>query len=348
MSMVGKEFNGNIGRLFATPLNEKNIPAGSWYSLPIVEDHNPLVPLGPYSCSFDGSHELFTMGVYYGEYSNSPYFGKKLNGALLGMYMRQEAAEQLVSIQRQLPEGYAFVLFDAYRDYDVQKSLHEEHIKLLKELHPEWDEAQLLAATEPFIAYPSIDFSKPAPHNTGGTVDLALFHMDLETARRRQQLLNTLGTMAPTADERAKTEQELATLLLTQGQQLDFGTPFDDATTRAKTTYFEELAIQGKLSSSEQECLKNRRFFTHTMEAHNFQVLESEWWHYNHIKTQSGAFYSGQTHAQWGPAVFDEKCTAHEALRQERYQQLSGTKRETEHLASNSLGRYPVYELNPT
>lgn len=59
---------------------------------------------------------------------------------------------------------------------------------------------------------------------------------------------------------------------LKTGEELQMPTPFDEFTDRARHTY----------NDLPQEALKNRAKLVEIMEKHGFNLLKSEWWHYNY------------------------------------------------------------------
>ncbi|MFH0733420.1 MAG: M15 family metallopeptidase [bacterium] len=61
------------------------------------------------------------------------------------------------------------------------------------------------------------------------------------------------------------------TLIDENGQELDMGTPYDDFTQKAHSTYKDLPA----------DVLKNRTILQETMKKFGFEEIESEWWHYD-------------------------------------------------------------------
>ncbi len=61
------------------------------------------------------------------------------------------------------------------------------------------------------------------------------------------------------------------TLINDKGEELDMGTPYDDFTQKAHSTYKDLPA----------EILKNREILQSTMIKFGFDPIESEWWHYD-------------------------------------------------------------------
>lgn len=65
------------------------------------------------------------------------------------------------------------------------------------------------------------------------------------------------------------------TLVNAAGEELDMGTPFDFFGREARHAY----------TGHSQEVLDNRMLLRSTMEAHGFNAITSEWWHYNYGPT---------------------------------------------------------------
>lgn len=134
-------------------------------------------------------------------YYSAEYARMGLAGALERCYVREEVALMLRRVLELLPADYFLWIYDTLRPVAVQKSLYDLYWKQLAREHPEAGEEELRILIDDFVAYPRISYQKPAPHTTGGAVDL------------------TLGCAnAP----------------------LPMGTDFDDLTDRAHTRYYEE------------------------------------------------------------------------------------------------------------
>lgn len=119
--------------------------------------------------------------------------------------LRQGVLERLRSAQsilNSIPgcERWKFKIWDGFRTFKTQQILYHQYWSDLFREHPTWNNVQLIEATQKFVSKASSDPQSPAPHNTGGAVDLTL------------------------VDE--------------QGQEVDMGTPFDEFTERSGTDYF--------------------------------------------------------------------------------------------------------------
>lgn len=168
-----------------------------WREVHLEECGEPLVAIGagtPYA-------DLMTYAVYAGQY-DSPYRGTAaIPVANQTLYVRVSVAERLRHAQSLLPSGMRLVIFDAYRSFKVQEVLYRQFVDALREMKPEWSEHQIAVETDRYVAVPSQHAACPAPHITGGAVDVAIVQGD---------------TM------------------------IEFGTPFDHGTERAALCYFED------------------------------------------------------------------------------------------------------------
>lgn len=87
-------------------------------------------------------------------------------------FVRKGVAARLVRAQSLLPQGHRLLIIECYRPRMVQRRLFAGLYFYLWTLYPDWDEQQLREAANVLIADPDID--APAPHSTGGAVDLTL------------------------------------------------------------------------------------------------------------------------------------------------------------------------------
>lgn len=215
---------------------ERPIPKGkelNWESIrsvPINESEEPLVPLNIYPEKIICHPE---------------YFIQQIPNAMPVLYIREGVYKKLIAAAKNLPKSYKFVVFDAYRPVEVQKSLFDSYkVKLAKE-NPTMDEEQLVALTLNFVSLPSTDLKKPSAHNTGGSIDL--------------------------------------TIANGEGILLDMGSYFDDMGDIVITDYFEEKLKKGeKITEREKNIIENRRLLYNVMIEQGFTNFVNEWWHYDY------------------------------------------------------------------
>jgi D-alanyl-D-alanine dipeptidase len=130
------------------------------------------------------------------------YIKQGIPGAVKQCLMRETAAKMLFEAGRLLPNGYRFLIYDAWRPLAVQMGLYEQYRNQVCEQYPEASEEEIGRLTAFFVSLPSADPDKAPAHTTGGAVDL--------------------------------------TIVDDQGQPLDMGTEFDSFMETAHTAYFEK------------------------------------------------------------------------------------------------------------
>lgn len=113
---------------------------------------------------------------------------------------RSGVIKKLREAKKLLPAGWNFKIWDGYRTLKVQKLLYDDYYKRLKAKNPSFEHEKICQMVEIFVSPPSHNTLFPAPHNTGGAVDLTVVDGD--------------------------------------GVELDMGTPFDEFTERSFTNHF--------------------------------------------------------------------------------------------------------------
>ncbi|MDD5433252.1 MAG: hypothetical protein PHE77_01140, partial [Candidatus Pacebacteria bacterium] len=68
---------------------------------------------------------VHTDSIYAAETIASPYPFGGLNGSLLTSFVRKGVANRIERARRFLPEGYTFVIWDAFRTLEVQQALFD-------------------------------------------------------------------------------------------------------------------------------------------------------------------------------------------------------------------------------
>ncbi len=129
------------------------------------------------------------------------YHEQGIEGAISSCYMRKEVGERLLKATELLPKQYSFLIYDAWRPYDVQYALYKEYYEQYKRQHPEKKEEVILKEIKAFVSVPSKDINTPFVHGTGGAVDLTIIDRD--------------------------------------GTELQMGTPFDAFCEQSNTAYYE-------------------------------------------------------------------------------------------------------------
>lgn len=104
----------------------------------------------------------------------SVYYARLMDGATYEAYARESAAAMLQKAQRALPDGYSFIVLDAYRPIEVQQALWDGYRALVVKRNPQFSDDEIDFKTSFFVSKPSYDENVPSLHNTGGAVDLTL------------------------------------------------------------------------------------------------------------------------------------------------------------------------------
>lgn len=137
---------------------------------PIVECHEPLVPIPLDQFAVEHPHPYVKLGAPYRD--TSPY------------YLRQGVLNRLLSAQQLLQQqcrGWRIQIVDAYRPIAVQQfmidytlaQLLQERNRVAEQLTAVERNA-LLSEVYQFWAVPSLDPATPPPHSTGAAVDITL------------------------------------------------------------------------------------------------------------------------------------------------------------------------------
>jgi D-alanyl-D-alanine dipeptidase len=200
---------------------------------------------------------------FYASDRNPPYW-QKAEGATQQLLLRRSVGEKLVKVNGRAAEaGLEIFLFDAWRPRAVQAFFHDVWMpRELQRRDPGLSGATLTEEVERYWAAPSGDENSPAPHATGGAVDLTLRWKD--------------------------------------GDALWMGSLFDDVTQLAHRDRFENLTA-GNFSFSDQEARANRRLLHWLMAEEGFAGHPDEWWHFS-WGDQMWAALTGAADAHYGLA----------------------------------------------
>jgi D-alanyl-D-alanine dipeptidase len=97
-----------------------------------------------------------------------------LAGSRAVAVIREGVAERLARVANGLPDGMTLIVWDAWRSFETQQALYETWMADLARKHSEWSQEVLHRETARYVSVPSRDPNFPAPHITGGAVDLTL------------------------------------------------------------------------------------------------------------------------------------------------------------------------------
>ncbi|RME82888.1 MAG: D-alanyl-D-alanine dipeptidase [Caldilineae bacterium] len=146
----------SISHLFEQPLPPPRDLEG-WYRVPIVESHEPMVDLE--DAGFQVEHVYYRQGI---------------PGSLPRCLAREAVVARLLQARALLPQGYDFLIWDAYRPLEVQTQLFQRYKAGLRERYPFLSEEELVLRTQTYVTLPSTDPHRPPPHSTGAALDLTL------------------------------------------------------------------------------------------------------------------------------------------------------------------------------
>jgi D-alanyl-D-alanine dipeptidase len=196
----------------------------------------PLVPVA--GAGVSGANHYF-------EACNPPYY-RRIPGATPHLLVRRGALERLAVVNRRLAaSGLELFVFDGWRPRAVQAYFHDRWMpERILAAFPGLASDEVTRKVEQYWSDPTVDAASPAPHSTGGAVDLTL---------------RWAGSLQP----------------------LWMGSLFDDVSEIAHLDHFERRRDAG-LALSDDEARKNRRLLYWLMTEAGFAANPTEWWHYGY------------------------------------------------------------------
>jgi D-alanyl-D-alanine dipeptidase len=182
---------------------------------------------------------------WYASQRNPPHYAP-VPGSIAGLFLRRGVAERLAAVDARLaPIGLRVWVFDGWRPDAVQTWFHDQWVpEQIRARKPGLLPSAVLDEVETYWSAPTVDPAHPAPHRTGGAVDLTLVWADT-------------------------------------GEQLWMGSLFDELSPLARLDHFEVQKSEG-LTISDDEARANRRFLYHLMCKAGFAANPHEWWHYGY------------------------------------------------------------------
>jgi D-alanyl-D-alanine dipeptidase len=178
-------------------------------------------------------------------------------------HLRQGVYRRLLKAANSLPNGLRLIVLDGWRPYSVQQHLFDTLINLMEHADPQCSTEKRLTQARNLVSPPSNLSSAPSPHLTGGAVDVTL------------------------ANE--------------QGEMLDMGSLFDEA---SPTSYTASLENVDDLNTDQLSARNNRRILYNVMIEAGFTNLPSEWWHFD-FGDQLWAWYTKSANAIYGATHTD-------------------------------------------
>lgn len=215
-----------IDKKYLEPLKAYDKELKNWRNFPIKECNEELVSLK------DIDEKILISPQYY--INNIP-------GSENDCKIRKSLAEKIIEIAHKLPDGFYLLVWDSFRTIQTQQALFDSYYEEFKNTTNLQGE-ELMSYTCKFVSLPSLDNTKPSPHNTGAAIDL--------------------------------------TICTSDGISIPVGSEFDDFSLRAYTNYYEEkLAKEGSLNEEETEFLINRRILCNLFTEAGFVNYPYEIWH---------------------------------------------------------------------
>lgn len=168
----------------------------------------------------DNGEQLIQIGGDHPKIFIEPiYYIQKAPNSLRSIYLRESVYERLLQAVSLLPDDYSFIVYDGFRPLQVQQFLFNQFSAQIKKQHPAFSEQQVQQETLKYVAFPSLHKEHPAPHLTGGAVDL------------------TIGDA--------------------HGNALHLGTAFDEMSEKSATRYYEENTEDNKAARDLRRILYN-------------------------------------------------------------------------------------------
>lgn len=172
-------------------------------AIEIVENGEDLVVLSPDDFVLDPKY-------FEWQYSKTPEM-KLRTGALTKLREARNILREKMGVE------WNFKIWDCYRTLETQQLLFDAYSKELRAANPDWSQGAIGNATQIFVAFPSHNPKAPAPHNTGGAVDLTI------------------------VDE--------------NGKELPMGTDFDEFVERSYTDFYDDSQLEEEIEFNKNRAL---------------------------------------------------------------------------------------------
>ena len=215
-----------IDKKYLEPIKEYNKELQNWRDLPIKECNEEIVSLK------DIDNKILISPQYY---------INNIAGSENDCKIRKSLADKIINIAHRLPDGFCILVWDSFRTIETQRALFDSYYQEFKQT-TNLEGEELMSYTCKFVSLPSLDNTRPSPHNTGAAIDLTICDLN--------------------------------------GEVIPVGSEFDDFSLRAYTNYYEEkLKKEGTLNEEEMEFLLNRRILCNLFTEEGFANYPYEIWH---------------------------------------------------------------------
>jgi D-alanyl-D-alanine dipeptidase len=102
------------------------------------------------------------------------YKKQRVPGAVSRCFLRRDVAKRLFDASTLLPDGFKFLIYDAWRPLSVQKFLYDENREEIAKRYAHLSGYALEQVIGTYVSVPVEDRFRPPAHTTGGAIDLTL------------------------------------------------------------------------------------------------------------------------------------------------------------------------------
>lgn len=201
-----------------------------WQEVPIRECGDPLISVA----ELDASKVVLL----------SSYFAQGFRQASRNLFVRKKVGQMLLAAASELPSGLRIAVFDAWRSRELQQELFSKYMERLKRTDSTASDSRLIEEAKRYVSMPATEPDRPAPHITGGAVDVTLC------------------------------DQE--------GHVVCMGTEFDHFGPEAATRYYEQRSQSHSTQTEDEAPLQNRRLLFNVLVGQGFTNYSEEWWHFDY------------------------------------------------------------------
>lgn len=241
----------------------------------------------------------------------SSYYAQGIVGAIKECYCRESVYNKLIEAEKLLPEGFKFLIFDAYRPIEVQESLWNNFRSIIKESKKDEykNEKDLDTITEHFVAKPSYDILYPSVHNTGGCIDLTLTYkgqlLDMGTkfdyigpmaySNYFENTLNMIVLPKENNSETIKLNSRASSKLKNINQNNNKRLNGSIKSNKEDNNFLNKDGYNKNLVENNNffKIRYNRRLLCNAMLKVGFTNVSTEWWHYD-FGTKFWAYYKNK------------------------------------------------------
>ncbi|MET1250152.1 M15 family metallopeptidase [Sporolactobacillus sp. STCC-11] len=100
------------------------------------------------------------------------YFLQGMPGTLSDLFLRESVADKLIRIAKKLPAEMHLILIDGWRSFETQSFIYNETINRFE--HDGYSQQKIEEEIVKYVAFPARSLENPAPHYSGGAIDLTL------------------------------------------------------------------------------------------------------------------------------------------------------------------------------